>query len=110
MSNLIKTSHEISPSCYEGVFASFEEKLSSFNIQIDNKEFVSHVYIKGDQNLDAYKSFEVFNHLGQLTHEGIMTSNHSKSLKINLEMLKTGIYILKIKSSVKVERFKIKKK
>ena len=110
MSNLIKTSHEINPSCYEGVFASFEEELSSFNIQIDNKEFVSHVHIKGDQNLDAYKSFEVFNHLGQLTHEGRMTSNHSKSLKINLETLKTGIYILKIKSSTKVERFKIKKK
>lgn len=105
--NLIKTSYEVSEPCYNTIDGSGE--LLKSNIELSSNTFKTHINLKGSQNLDNFKSFEVLNHLGQLVHDGIISANKSNTLKIDLEALKTGTYILKIKSSTKVERFKIEK-
>ena len=79
------------------------------NLELHSKSFTSHINLTASKNSANYKSYEVFNHLGQLINDGKITTRNSNTLRINLEKLKTGNYLLKVKSKNQVKRFKIVK-
>ena len=108
--NLIKTSYEVPLTCYNSELDDSDGELRVNSLELHSNTFNKFLNIKVTKNLADFKHFEVFNHLGQMSLDGIITHDNSNSVSINLETLKTGDYILKIKSKTKVERFKITKK
>ena len=107
--NLIKPSFEVPEQCFNSNIENGTIELSVNDLELDTHSFKSHINLKASKNLARLKSYEVFNHLGQLIHDGKITESNSKTLKINLERLEAGDYILKIKSKSKIQRFKIVK-
>ena len=107
--NLIKPSFEVPEQCFNSNIENDTIELSVNDLELDTHSFKSHINLKTSKNLASLKSYEVFNHLGQLIHDGKITESNSKTLKINLERLEAGDYILKIKSKSKIQRFKIVK-
>ena len=107
--NLIKPSFEVPEQCFNSNIENDTDELSLGDLELDTHSFKSHISLKASKNLASLKSYEVFNHLGQLIHDGEITESNSKTLKINLERLEAGDYILKVKSKGKIQRFKIVK-
>ena len=107
--NLIKPSFEVPEQCFNSNLDNGTIELSVNDLELDTHSFKSHINLKASKNLASLKSYEVFNHSGQLIHDGKITESNSKTLKINLERLEAGDYILKIKSKSKIQRFKIVK-
>jgi uncharacterized protein (DUF1501 family) len=107
--NLIKTSYEVPKTCYNSDLENGDGELRVNSLELRSNTFKKHLNIKANKNLTDFKNFEVFNHLGQLSLDGTITHDNLNTVSINLEALKTGDYILKIKSKTKVERFKITK-
>jgi uncharacterized protein (DUF1501 family) len=108
--NLIKTSYEVPKTCYNSDLENGDGELRVNSLKLRSNTFKKHLNLKANKNLADYKNFEVFNHLGQMRLAGTITHDSLNTVSINLETLKTGDYILKIKSKTKVERFKITKK
>lgn len=106
--NLIKTSYEVSEPCLNSM-ADNDELLVN-KLELHPNKFENFINLKASKNLDTFKSYEVFNHLGQLMQDGKLAVSNSNTLKINLETLKAGNYVLKVKSKTKTQRFKIEKK
>ena len=107
--NLIKPSYEVSELCLNSIQENDTDELRVGNLELHSKSFTSHINLTASKNSAHYKSYEVFNHLGQLIHDGQITDRNSNTLRINLETLNTGNYLLKVKSNNQVKRFKIVK-
>jgi hypothetical protein len=107
--NLIKTSYEVPKTCYNSDLENGGGELRVNSLELDSNTFTKHLNIKATKSSADFKNFEVFNYLGQLSMDGTISHENSKTISINLESLKAGDYILKIKSKTKVERFKITK-
>jgi len=107
--NLIKPSFEVPEQCFNSNIDNDSNELSVNDLELDTHSFKSHISLKTSKNLASLKSYEIFNYLGRLIHDGEITKSNSKTLKINLERLEAGDYILKVKSKGKIHRFKIVK-
>ena len=107
--NLIKPLYEVSGLCFNSNQENDTGELRVGNLELHSKSFTSHINLTASNNSANYKSYEVFNHLGQLINDGKITTRNSNTLRINLEKLKTGNYLLKVKSKNQVKRFKIVK-
>ena len=107
--NLIKPSFEVPEQCFNSNIDNDSNELSVNDLELDTHSFKSHISLKTSKNLASLKSYEIFNYLGRLIHDGEITKSNSKTLKINLERLEVGDYILKVKSKGKIHRFKIVK-
>ena len=107
--NLIRPSYEVSELCLNSNHENDTGELKVGKLELHSKSFTSHINLIASKNSANYKSYEVFNHLGQLIYDGQITDRNSNRLRINLEKLKTGDYLLKVKSKSQVKRFKIVK-
>lgn len=105
--NLIKPDYEVAESCYNPISEEGDE-LRVGQIEQDKFGNKAHLNIKSRKSVASYKSFEVFNQHGQLVHDGEISETKSKSIKIDLDPLSAGDYILKVKSSNHTQRLKIK--